>query len=372
MNREYDIKLIVVYFDAPDGSNGLLRLQEIVPDTASLVVVGSNSYGAAMIKVMPVAPRGDILRSLIESAKEEGYSHIVTIDALDTPFLGALPQLLEESTKNPEAIYIASRSRRGNVLTKIVLYFRRYLQNMWIRLYTGAYVADVASTFRLYPIEKVAPLELKANGYEIEQEILLKASWGGATLCNFTVEESRLSCPQRRGFTYTSKLALIWLKAFFHRFISPFSGAPVPGKTIREKVRNLVMHELRSNTSAQKAAVSVALGVYFGLLPIHGFQLVVLLFVSTKLRCNRPLAFLGVNISMPPLLPIVFYCSLKLGSAVTASGISISFDDSNLLEKGVTYGLDFVLGSLLLAHLVAFLTYLFLYPLFLRMKKNTV
>lgn len=372
MNRGFNITPLVVLFDDADDTTGRVLVESVLPASAHFICVANKQCDGVDGEYWLDGPRGECIRSLLERAQELSCSHIVTIDLQDLPYVQALPQLFKVVESEPAAIFVACRSRSGTLLAKLLLYFRRYLHNMWVRFYTGAEIADAASTFRLYPVSELSKLELKAKGYEVEQEVLLKASWNGVLLHDFPVEESRVeNCRKRRGIAYSCKVSLIWLKAFFHRFVSPFSGAPVPGDTFRVKVKNLIMHELRSNTSAQKASFSVALGVYFGLLPIHGFQLVALLFVTTKLRCNRPLAFLGVNVSIAPLLPLVFYCSLTLGSLFTGSGLSVSLGDKNLLEKGITYGLDFVLGSIVLAHSMALLTYVVLSPMFQKMKKES-
>lgn len=372
MNRESNLRILVAFFNE-GGQQEVKRVLSALPSNSLLYSVEHAGGEHPLCRTLLLQSRGDSLRELISLTKANTCTHLLTVDMQDLLYLDDLPTFFTSVYSGDSAIYVASRSRKGPFFSRILLYFRRYFNNMWVRFYTGADISDASSTLRLYPIHEIASLDIKAKGYEVEQEILLKASWNGVKIKSFAVNECTIpKCNQRRGFQYNTKLTLIWIKAFFHRFVSPFSGAPVPGNTFFEKVRNLVTHELRSNTTAHKAAISVALGVYFGLLPIHGFQLVALLFIATKFRCNRPLAFLGVNISIPPLLPFVFYFSIKVGSLVTGSGATVSIADHNLLEKSMVYGVDFVIGSLLLAHSLAILTYLVLLPLFSKIKDEEI
>lgn len=315
---------------------------------------------------------GDTFRNLLALAKEGDYTHLCTVDMDDMGYLDALKSEKEHIQQYDTSVIVAVRYRGGNFMYRVVKFFWRYIHNMWIRIYTGTVIEDAASTIRLYPLAVLENLTLTSKGYEVYQEILLKTVWSGHTLYSISVPYHEKKIRKTyKGLAHATGLLMLWLKAFFHRFLSPFSGAPVPGDSFLEKLKNLITHELKVNTSAGKAAFSLALGVYFGLLPIHGFQIISLLFVTTKCRLNRPLAFLGVNVSIAPLLPIVFYAALKVGSLVTGSSVELSLDDADLLSKTVTYGVDFILGSLVLAHVMGLLVFLSCYPLFRGMQKKS-
>lgn len=375
MSQVSSISLLFVLFHDVKGEVDLSHLFSIAPSDATLLVVGDEQNQPAVDGCLywerSGRGRGELLREVFDFAASQGFETILTMDAHDICYVPGIPRLLHRAQEVPKAIVIATRPRTGNYVTKIISYFWRYVHNIWVRIYTGKTVPDVESTFRLYPLSAVVPLELKARGFEVEQEVLFKASWNGTELADTIVDDvDVITSSERRSVLHFLRYSWLLFKAFFHRFVSPFSGAPVPGNGFREKLRNLIMHELKSNTSAQKAAFSVAMGVYFGLLPIHGFQIVSLMFVSTRWKLNRPLAFLGVNVSMPPLLPLVFYGALSMGSLLTGSGLSVSLDDADLLRKGMVYGVDFFIGSLVLAHGAALLVYILLVPLFSAMKRK--
>src|SRR5690606_40072948 len=68
-----------------------------------------------------------------------------------------------------------------------------------------------------------------------------------------------------------------------------------------------------------KNALSIGLGVFMGIAPFWGFQTVITITLAVFLRLNKVLAFVFSNISFAPLIPLVIYASLAVGSMVYPS-----------------------------------------------------
>lgn len=88
----------------------------------------------------------------------------------------------------------------------------------------------------------------------------------------------------------------------------------IPGKGIRRKLLELFKRELRAHSTPEKLAGSLALGVFMGIFPVHGFQVVVLLLMTFFFRLNRPLAMIGVNVSFAPFLPFWIAAGVAVGN----------------------------------------------------------
>nr|WP_290707204.1 DUF2062 domain-containing protein [Flavihumibacter sp. CACIAM 22H1] len=55
-------------------------------------------------------------------------------------------------------------------------------------------------------------------------------------------------------------------------------------------------------------------GVFMGIVPIWGFQLIVAIFLSVLLKLNKALVITAANISIPPMIPFILYGSFLAGA----------------------------------------------------------
>ncbi len=161
-----------------------------------------------------------------------------------------------------------------------------------------------------------------------------------------------------------------YIKLFLRKFINPFSGegASLKGDSFREKSKNLIVRELQANTTPLKGALALSLGVFMGIFPVHGLQVILLMILATILKLNRPLAFLGVNISCAPLLPFIAFIAVKIGSFVLKRPVLA--EDMGAKELIVQYGSEFLVGSFILAPTGALLSFLLSFPLFYHLKRK--
>jgi uncharacterized protein (DUF2062 family) len=83
-----------------------------------------------------------------------------------------------------------------------------------------------------------------------------------------------------------------------------------------KKIGDLIVRELRANTSPGKASLSLGLGVLVGFSPLYGLQTVLLLLLAVVLRLNRPLALLGGSATPLPLVPFWIAAGIFTGKLV--------------------------------------------------------
>ena len=65
-----------------------------------------------------------------------------------------------------------------------------------------------------------------------------------------------------------------------------------------------------------KITFSVMLGVFMGIVPIWGYQLVTAIALAYLFRLNKLLVIVAANISLPPMIPLILYLSYLTGSLV--------------------------------------------------------
>jgi uncharacterized protein (DUF2062 family) len=61
-------------------------------------------------------------------------------------------------------------------------------------------------------------------------------------------------------------------------------------------------------------AVSVGFGVFMGIVPIWGLQLIVAIALSFVFKLNKALVIVAANISIPPMIPLIIYLSHRMGA----------------------------------------------------------
>jgi uncharacterized protein (DUF2062 family) len=232
---------------------------------------------------------------------------------------------------------------------------------------------DTQCGFRAYPLDKIKNLKIKGSRYEFEQDALIKAAWNGMAVkeldihCNYQPEDIRVS--HFRPVRDFCRISVINGTAAFLRIAFPVLTFEAPGRTLGEKIRAMVRYELRAHATPKRAAASIALGVFMGIFPIHGFQVATLMGLAIILRLNRPLAFLGVCVSSPPFMPLLIIIAVAIGRLVVPSTM-ISHTDPSTAQKVLQGGVEFIIGSAILAPVAAVGVYAVLYPLFIRLKKS--
>ncbi|MCF6343024.1 MAG: DUF2062 domain-containing protein, partial [Bacteroidales bacterium] len=100
-------------------------------------------------------------------------------------------------------------------------------------------------------------------------------------------------------------------------------------------------------------------GVFIGIVPIWGFQMLAAAFLAHFLRLNKVLVLLASNISIPPMIPFIIYFSYKTGGLFVNNPQTFNADTlAHLKEKVMTghfydtlneFGysiIQYVLGSL--------------------------
>ena len=309
--------------------------------------------------------KGNALKVGFRRALASGYDYALTIDSDGQHYPDDIPVFINalKETSIP-TLLVGSRDMSHESVPKKSS-FGHCVSNFWFKFETGVALPDTQSGYRLYPLHAL-PKRYYSEKFEWEIEVLVRASWRGVTLKNVPIRvlydpEERVShFRPLRDFTRISVLnTLLVLIALFYikprNFFRDFKKKSL-SRFIKEDI-------LESDSTAEVKASSVALGVFCGIAPFWGFQTVITIALAVFFRLNKSLAFLCSNISIPPMIPLIVWGSLKVGSLVVGGSllppkgeITKEFIANNLLQ--------YLTGSIILAALCAFLlggiAYLFL------------
>lgn len=113
----------------------------------------------------------------------------------------------------------------------------------------------------------------------------------------------------------------------------------------------------REQLTPRRFGVAVALGLFFGLSPILGFQMILAQTLAYIFKLNKLAVAAGVTISAPPFLPFEVLASVQLGQRIlygTWAPLSLEKvmnSDAGALAK--FWGSSYVVGAFVLAVIVA-------------------
>jgi glycosyltransferase involved in cell wall biosynthesis len=315
--------------------------------------------------------KGAALAAGLAKAAELGFTNAVTLDADGQHYPSDIPPFLEKITRSPEKLYIGDRvlpgGRSGQPLRS---HAGAKFGAFWFKFITGIPVADTQCGFRAYPVSPVLALKCKGTRYEYEQEVMIKAAWTGIAIeavpIHLHYEARGKMVSHFRPVRDFLRISRVNSRAALIKVLLPFRIVDMPGATWKEKIIALFKHELHANTTPKKASFSISLGVFIGLLPIYFFQVLSIIVLSFIIKINRPLALLGVSVSSAPFLPFIIACAIAVGRLVVPASRHAAFEHRHY-SSIISGGIDWFVGSIILAFVCAGTCWALSYPFFLRL-----
>jgi uncharacterized protein (DUF2062 family) len=102
-----------------------------------------------------------------------------------------------------------------------------------------------------------------------------------------------------------------------------------------------------------RLACAVGLGLFFGIAPIWGYQMMAAVAAAHFLRLNKAITLVASNISIPPLMPFILYGALALGHWMF-SGQALDFTPKEMtLDRALEYLWQWAIGSVALGMMAA-------------------
>jgi len=313
--------------------------------------------------------KGWALRQGFAHATDRGYRYAVTIDSDGQHFPEDLPLFLDLIEKEPGAMILGARDMSQEEVPGTSSFGHKF-SIFWFKVETGITVLDVQTGFRLYPLEQISRIRwVFSKKYEYEVEILVRLAWRGVRVLSVPVKvyyapkETRVS--HFRKFTDFTRVSiansiLVFMALLWVRPLSFFRD--LRKRSVREFFMEYIVNSTDSNA---KLAFSVALGLFMGVTPIWGWQIVTTFGLAHLLKLNKFVAVTVSNISLPPVMPFIIFLSYWLGGLVMGvkmsnlhytQGPGLQWIKENLVQ----YLLGSITFGLLLAAVMGPLTYLLL------------
>lgn len=324
-----------------------------------------------VLKNEPNRGKGYSLRKAFKFARQKGYENAVTIDSDGQHYPSDIPVLIEKALENPGAVIMGSRNMDQEGVPQKSSFGNKF-SNFWFKVETWITLPDTQTGFRIYPLKPLKKIWLFTNKFELEIEVIVKLAWRFVPFVAVPIRvkydpAERVShFRPARDFTRISILntvlvltALIWY---------------YPRKFFSIETWNVIKHEtIKPEESNFKKALSLGFGVFMGIVPIWGFQLLIGIPLAVLFRMNKVLFIAAANISIPPMIPFIVYGSFLSGQLFLNGQTNTAQLADISLEAVKTNAYQYVVGACVFAvfsFLVVFLVSFGLLKLFRKEPKT--
>ena len=319
--------------------------------------------------------KGYALKLGLAKAYEWGYRYAITIDSDGQHYADDIPVFIEKIEEKPDSLLIGARNLTADNMPSKNTFANKF-SNFWYKVETGEKLSDTQSGFRLYPLNKLQKIHFLTRRYEFEVEIIVRAAWRGVNVENVPIKvyyppvEERVS--HFRPLQDFTRISILNTVLVFYAFLFYY-----PWKFLRmltwENIKKFIdKHIIHSSDSIMRMAAAMGWGIFCGIIPVWGYQMVIAGVTAHFLKLNKVVAIAFSNISIPPMIPFILYGSMVAGA--WALGMENIFSLENISLDNVFESLtQYVIGSLLLAALsgiAVFMTSFFIMVLCKRKGSN--
>jgi glycosyltransferase involved in cell wall biosynthesis len=338
-------------------------ISEVLKITADVFVVNDGStdntalilqkFGSLKkLSYSPNKGKGYAIRKGLEAALEEGYRYAITIDSDGQHFAGDIPVFIQKIQEEPDSLIVGARKLERSTISESSGFANRF-SNFWYRFLTGIALPDTQSGFRLYPLESIKGMHFYTRKYEFEIEILVRAAWKNIKITSVPIrvyyppKKERVS--HFRPFKDFARISL--LNTIFvviaQLYIKPFSFLKYLKK---ENIRDFVnKHVLLTNNTNLNISLAIALGIFMGVVPIWGFQLIAAIALAHLFKLSKFIVIVAANISIPPMIPFILYASYVTGGFMLGKGVKIRYSADLTIQAFHFNLLQYIVGSIVLA-----------------------
>ncbi len=146
----------------------------------------ARAEGVQVVSFPTNEGKGRALKTGFAHYLDRGAEAIITMDGDGQHDPEFLPALIEEYGRGAAQVIIGSRLGDRERIPKI-RYYPNLVGTYCLSWATGQYIPDSQSGFRLYQAKELRGLPLKADGFALETELLIKLAKKGATIASIAV-----------------------------------------------------------------------------------------------------------------------------------------------------------------------------------------
>lgn len=307
--------------------------------------------------------KGASLKKAFAKAWKYGFKHAITIDSDGQHYPEDIPLFIDAALKHPGTIIMGSRNMEQEGVPSKSSFGNKF-SNFWFKIETGISLPDTQTGYRLYPLEPISNIKLFTTKFETEIEVIVKLAWKNVPIIPISIHvlydlEERVS--HFRPFKDFVRISFLntYLVTLTLLYYLPI------------RVLNSIKKEaIKTEESNFKKSISLGFGVFFGIIPIWGFQLLIGIPLSIFFKMNKVLFITAANISIPPAIPFIIYVSYLFAAPFFDNNIQLNSLESLTLESIHENFIQYMVGAFILAIIAGVITFFLSYTLFSLFRKG--
>jgi len=291
--------------------------------------------------------KGFSLRKSFAEAINRGFENAITIDSDGQHFPDDIPMLIAKAIENPGVLLMGSRDMSQPGVPKKSSFGNKF-SNFWFYVEAGIRLPDTQTGYRLYPLVPLKKIKLFTTKFETEIEVIVKLAWQGVKIIPvkvkvlYDMDERVTHFRPFKDFTRITilRIYLVTLSLLYY----------APKRLLKKNIFSIIKQEaIKPHESNRMKAASIGFGVFMGILPVWGFQLLIGISLSILFKMNKVLFLAAANISIPPLIPVVIYLSYLTGGIFIKNNSTFPPLGSITLESIHIHFVQYFIGGTVLA-----------------------
>ena len=317
--------------------------------------------------------KGYALKLGLKRAYEWGYRYAITIDSDGQHYADDIPVFINRIEQFPDSLLIGARNLTADNMPSKNTFANKF-SNFWYKVETGQTLVDTQSGYRLYPLHKIQGIRFITRRYEFEVEVIVRAAWHGINVENVPIKVYYAPTEERvshfrplQDFTRISILNTI-LVLYALLFYYPWKFLhSLTWNNIKSFFDKQIIHSTDSNI---QMAAAMGWGIFCGIIPIWGYQMVFAGITAHLLKLNKIVSVVFSNISIPPMIPFILYGSMTIGAWLLNMENIFSVNTISFESIGLSLW-QYILGSFVLAILAGFTVFIISFILMTLFKRGT-
>ena len=183
--QDFKILVAIPAYNAEKTLPRLVAELKEIPQVSSVLVVDDGSHddtaevarksGATVISFETNFGKGASLKTAFRYAIVKGYDYVITMDADLQHEISTIPAMIETAVKEGAELVIGSRRKDSEAMPLDRLLSNR-LSSIVTSILCNRLVEDSQCGFRVLKVKALENLKLECNKFDLETEVLLKAS----------------------------------------------------------------------------------------------------------------------------------------------------------------------------------------------------
>ena len=286
------------------NKNEIFVVNDGATDSTSDILLKYNEKLTVLTNIVNKG-KGYSIKKGVKQALKEGFDYMITMDSDGQHFAEDIPKIINEIEKNRGNVIMGSRNMNQESVPGKSSFGNKF-SNFWFYAETGIKLPDTQTGFRAYPLKPLKGMKLFTNKFELEIEIIVRLAWKNIKFSPVEIKvlydpNERVSHfrPGRDFFRISVLNSILMLFALLVYY---------PRKILsKETLLKIKEETIKKNESSFKKSLSLGFGVFMGIFPIWGFQLLIGIPLAVFFKLNKVLFITAANISIPPMIPFIIY-----------------------------------------------------------------